>query len=103
MNPFDPEDAAKLLAAHQAYHDRQDAEIDLWSHQVVRVMYEMNEEQCLVLAKLFKSFEHTEGPEEAARWGGVLMARMHVEFGICHACGEKHDEAVSRLAESNPS
>lgn len=84
--------------------ERGAAESDLTGHQIVRVIHELDAEQCFVVGKVLKWIRDADTVESresviANYWIGVLAARLHV-FGVCQSCGKNHDEEALRMSET---
>lgn len=111
FNPFfagTPEELEKARADHQAACERHEAEQDLAGHLAARVLHSLDEEQCRALCSILKSIRAAGNyaSAEAATasfYIGILTSRLHDEFGVCLACGRKHDEEIAKLAQGGAS
>jgi hypothetical protein len=92
-----PEALRQQFAEAQSEQDRQNLANTAFRHDVHRMVKEMPEPHLVTLKGLLNIMAQTTQSIQAAFLEGVLVAACENRFGICPACGIKHDAEFDHL------
>lgn len=85
----------KHALEHHIMHSEQNA------HEVQEFFSSLDEQQLKNLRGLIKVIEMNESA--GGYYAGIIGGELLHRFGVCMACGKKHDEELKRMAGEGPS
>lgn len=76
--------------------DRQEMSHDELMHSFRRLIEELNEDQLHVLSTML----NVAGQNQwfSHYYSGIISGILHAKFGVCAACGKKHDQELAEMA-----